>query len=103
MMVPAVMMSPSLNFILAKFLASASVSNVLVERGHRGRTNVPLFGTSKVTYQARFIFDPNGIGPPRLMHCRICPSAAVLPATHVQPRWMTIFTHLSSCEYAYYY
>lgn len=60
MMVPAVTISPSSNFIRAKFLASVSVSNVLVDRGLRLRINVPLLGTSKVTYQACFIFDPDG-------------------------------------------
>ncbi len=58
-MVPAVIMSPSLNFIRAKFLASVSHSKVLVDRGLRRRTNVPLFGTSKLTYQVCFIFDPD--------------------------------------------
>jgi hypothetical protein len=59
-MVPAVTISPSSNFIRAKFLASVSVSNVLVDRGLRLRINVPLLGTSKVTYQVCFIFDPDG-------------------------------------------
>src|SRR6476660_6369800 len=54
-MVPAVTISPSSNFIRAKAFASASVSNVLVDRGLRGRTKAPLLGTSKVTYQVCFI------------------------------------------------
>src|SRR5258707_9287468 len=77
-MVPAVTISPSSNFIRAKFLASVSVSNVLVDRGLRLRTNVPLLGISKVTYQVCFIFDPDGshhhafpaIAPPSLTRRR---------------------------------
>lgn len=57
-MVPAVTTSPSLNFVRAKSLASVSVSNVLVDRGLRRRTNVPLLGISKVTYQVYRIPHP---------------------------------------------
>jgi hypothetical protein len=64
-MVPAVTISPSWNFMRAKFFASVSVSNVLVDRWLRRRTNVPLLGKSKVTYQAGVIFK--GIGRPPLL------------------------------------
>ena len=57
-MVPAVTTSPSLNFVRAKSLASVSVSNVLVDRGLRDRTKVPLLGISKVTYQVYRIPHP---------------------------------------------
>ncbi len=60
LIVPAVTIRPSSNFVRAKLLASASVSNVLVDRGLRRRTNVAPLGTSKVTYQVCFIFDPEG-------------------------------------------
>ena len=62
MMVPAVTISPSWNFMRAKFFASVSVSNVLVDRWLRRRTNVPLLGKSNVTYQVGVIFK--GIGRP---------------------------------------
>jgi hypothetical protein len=65
-MVPAVTISPSWNFTRAKFFASVSDSNVLVDRWLRRRTNVPLLGNSKVTYQVGAIFDPDeGTGRPR--------------------------------------
>ena len=54
-MVPAVTINPSLNLVRAKSLASASVSNVLVKRGCRRLDSVPSVGTSKVTYQVRFM------------------------------------------------
>src|SRR5258707_9391701 len=60
LMVPAVTINPASNFVRAKSLASASVSNVLVSRGFRRSTKVPLLGTSKVTYQVCFIPDPRG-------------------------------------------
>jgi hypothetical protein len=58
-MVPAVTISPSLNFVRAKSLASVSVSNVLVDRGLRRRTKVPRLGISKETYQVYRISHPN--------------------------------------------
>jgi len=48
--VPAKAVSPSSNFVWAKFLASVTVSNVLVIRGLRLFSNSPRFCTSKVTY-----------------------------------------------------
>lgn len=50
--------SPLWNFVRAKSLASASVSNVFVKLGFRRCARVPLLGTSNVTYQACFMADP---------------------------------------------
>lgn len=61
MMVPAVTIKPPLNLARAKFLASASVSNVSVKRGFRRFTTVPFFGTSKVTYQVCCMPDPSAV------------------------------------------
>ena len=54
-MVPAVTINPALNLFRAKFLAAASVSNVLVKRGCRRLDSVPSVGTSKLTYQVCFM------------------------------------------------
>jgi hypothetical protein len=82
MMVPAVTISPSWNFMRAKFFASVSVSNVLVDRWLRRRTNVPPLGKSKVTYQVGVIFKGIGRQAPflRISSGRISvrPNAAVL-------------------------
>jgi hypothetical protein len=55
MMVPAVTISPSLNLVRAKSLASACVTNVFVKRGCRRLNTVPFVGTSKVTYHVCLI------------------------------------------------
>ena len=53
---PAKTTSPSSSLARAKFLASASDSNVLVSRGLRLFGNTPRWGTAKVTYQVGGIF-----------------------------------------------
>src|SRR5436190_8697041 len=60
MMVPAVTTSPSSNLVRANSLASASVAKVWVDRGLRLLTNVPLLGTSNVTYQVWVIHPLSG-------------------------------------------
>jgi hypothetical protein len=57
LIVPAKTINPSPNLARAKFLASASVSNVLVSRGLRLRGNKPRSCTWNVTYQVSDIFD----------------------------------------------
>jgi len=102
-MVPAVTISPSRNFRRAKFFASVSLSNVLVDRWLRRRTNVPLFGNSNVTYQVGVLFD-EGIGRSRFyVSPAVASSFAQTPPLFRHAATIdcpTKFTHLNPRAYA---
>src|SRR5215510_15279438 len=82
-MVPAKTTNPSCSLAWAKFLASASVSKVVVSRGLRCFGRMPRLCTSTVTYQVGDIFHPCTSPVPGLEQG---PAALMLGATAPKSR-----------------
>src|SRR4051794_39693423 len=77
---PAVTTSPWSNFSRAKLLASASLANVLVDRGLRLLGKTPRRSTSKVTYQVCAITSPAWMAAARKQELRPFSDG---PSTHI--------------------